>query len=120
MLPVSFVLFVWSIIHLVRHYSPEAVAWVVASLLICLTVFKTRTYALKAQDRIIRLEERLRLANLAPNAPIAALTERQFIALRFACDEELPSLAEKAAAGNMTSKQIKQAIQTWRADHFRI
>ena len=120
MLPVSFVLLVWSIVHLFRHYSHEAVAWLVASLLISLAILQTRTYALKVQDRIIRLEERLRLANLAPSAPIASLSERQLVALRFACDTELPSLAEKAAASNMTSKQIKQAVQNWRADYFRI
>jgi hypothetical protein len=86
-------------------------------------VFKIRTYALKAQDRVIRLEERMRLAQLVPAAQrgrIVELTERQLIALRFACDAEIPSLVERALAGNMPARAIKQAIVTWRPDYFRI
>jgi hypothetical protein len=119
--PVSLVLFVWAVIHLVRHYSLEAVAFVVFALLLFLTIFKTRTYALKVQDRVIRLEERLRLARLLPpGAALPELTERQLIALRFACDAESPSLAQKAASQQLGSKQIKQAIQTWRPDYWRV
>jgi hypothetical protein len=86
-------------------------------------VFKIRTYALKAQDRVIRLEERMRLAQLVP-APlrgrVGELTEPQLIALRFACDAEIPALVEKTLAGNMRQRDIKQAIVTWRPDYFRI
>jgi uncharacterized membrane protein len=120
MLPLSMALFIWAVAHLVRHPGHEAIAWVVFALLLILTIFKARSFALRAQDRIIRLEERLRLANLSPNAPIAALREGQLIALRFACDAELPALAEKAATGNLNPKQIKEAIQTWRPDYFRV
>jgi hypothetical protein len=120
MLPLAAGLLVAMIVHLIRHTTYESVAWVVSSLLIFLAIGKGRGYALKAQDRIIRLEERLRLATLSPNAPIANLTEGQLVALRFASDAELPSLAEKAAAGSLKPKEIKQAIQTWRPDYFRI
>jgi hypothetical protein len=120
MAPLSLAFIVWAIAHLVRHPSHEAIAWVGAALLLFLTIFKMRSYALKAQDRVIRLEERLRLQNLLGNAPIPVLTEGQLVALRFACDAELPSLAEKAAANNLNQKQIKQAIQSWRPDYFRI
>ena len=119
MAPVSTALLIWAIAHLVRHPTHETSAWLVASLLIFLTIFKARTYALKAQDRVIRLEENLRLAKLSAGS-VPTLSERQLIALRFASDAELPALAEKAAAGNLTSKQIKQAIQTWRPDYFRV
>jgi len=119
--PVSLLLLVWAVAHLVRHYSHEAVAMVVFALLLALTIFMTRTYALKVQDRVIRLEERLRLASLMPvGAKIPELAERQLIALRFASDAELPSLAHKAASQQLGSKQIKQAIQTWRPDYWRV
>ena len=119
MVPLSTALLIWAIAHLVRHPNHETIAWLAATLLIFLTIFKARSYALKAQDRVIRLEESMRLAKLSA-ATVPTLTERQLIALRFASDAELPALAEKAAAGNLTSKQIKQAIQTWRPDYFRV
>ena len=120
MVPLTLVLLVWSVTHAIRHYSHEAIAWVVVALLIFLALFKLRSYALKAQDRVIRLEERMRLEGLGASAPIAQLTEGQLVALRFASDPELPGLAAKAVAENLTQKQIKQAIQAWRPDHFRV
>ncbi len=120
MLPLSLALLVWSIVHLYRHRGIESGALVVMAVLIFLAIGKTRGYALKVQDRVIRLEETLRLAQLTGGGAMPALTERQLIALRFACDAELPALAEKAAASNLTAKQIKQAIQTWRPDYFRV
>jgi hypothetical protein len=86
-------------------------------------VVKIRTYALKAQDRVIRLEERMRLAPLLPAAQrgrIGELTEPQLIALRFAPDAEIPSLVEKTLASNMRARDIKQAIVNWRPDYFRV
>ncbi len=119
-LPLSVFLLVWAIAHLVRHPTHEAIAWVVAAVVIFLLVGLVRSYALKVQDRVIRLEETMRLAKLSAGAALPALTEKQLIALRFACDEELPALAEKTAAGGLQPKQIKQAIQTWRPDYFRV
>jgi hypothetical protein len=119
--PLALALLIWAITHAWRHPTHEAFAWVLASLLLFLAIFKTRIYALKVQDRVIRLEEKLRLASLLPaGAVIPVLTERQLIALRFASDAELPALAEKAAAGSLTGKQIKEAIQSWRADYWRV
>jgi len=120
MAPLSTAFLIWAIAHLVRHPGHESIAWLVATLLLFLTIFKARTYALKAQDRVIRLEERLRLLSLAPNAPISGLKEGQLIALRFASDAELPALAERAASGSLNGKQIKEAIQSWRPDYFRV
>ena len=120
MAPLSLALLLWSIAHLMRHPSREGIVWLVIAVLLFLAIFQLRTYALKAQDRVIRLEETLRLARLSSTAAIPTLTERQLIALRFASDAELPALAAKAAANNLTGKQIKEAIQTWRPDYFRI
>jgi hypothetical protein len=84
----------------------------------------TRTNALKAQDRVIRLEERLRYQRVLP-ADLARRTEQlneaQIIALRFAPDEELPALVEQTLSGKLkTPKEIKQSVVNWRADEFRV
>lgn len=91
---------------------------------IAITFMLTRTFALGVQDRVIRLEERLRLERLLGDdlrEPARALTTEQLIALRFASDEELPDLVRRVLAGELESqKAIKQAIGSWRPDHQRI
>jgi hypothetical protein len=106
-----------------QHPSLTTGWLVVLAIAGAVAVVKIRTYALKAQDRVIRLEERMRLAQLLPaqqRGRIGELTESQLIALRFACDGEIPSLVEKALAGNMRARDIKQGIVTWRPDYFRV
>jgi hypothetical protein len=86
-------------------------------------VFKIRLYALKAQDHVIRLEERLRLASLISEplrSRIPELTEGQLIALRFASDAELPGLAERALYEKLSRADIKKLIKTWRPDYWRV
>jgi hypothetical protein len=99
-------------------------AWlVILSIAVFIALIKLRSYPLKAQDRVIRLEERLRLQALAPNewhAQLYRLSEEQLIALRFASDDEVVALGKEALEQNLTRKQIKERIKTWRADNFRI
>jgi Family of unknown function (DUF6526) len=82
-----------------------------------------RVQALTVQDRLIRLEETLRLQRLLPPAEhgeIARLSRKEFVALRFASDDELPSLFRRVRAGEFAdAKAIKQAIVTWRPDELR-
>ena len=113
---------VWFIRHHAahRHIAPWFILMSVA--LLCIAGL-TREYALKAQDRTIRLEERLRLASLVSPSELVeldSLTMRQYIALRFASNPELPALARRAIRENLTAKQIKQNISVWRPDNDRI
>src|ERR1035437_5153418 len=117
---------VFAIFHLVHHWGDAFIssAWFVfISLVVFIPFFKLRAYPLKVQDRVIRLEERLRLQALAAaewHSQIYRLTEDQLIGLRFAADDEVLELAKQALEHNLTRKQIKERIQDWRPDHFRI
>lgn len=99
-------------------------AWVVVlSVVIFVPFFLIRSYPLKVQDRVIRLEERLRLQALAPaewHAQIYRLSEDQLIGLRFAGDDEVVALAKQALEENLNRKQIKERIRDWRADEWRV
>jgi hypothetical protein len=89
--------------------------WILLTML-----FRSRGFALKAQDRAIRAEESLRHFILTGKPIDPQLTLSQIIALRFASDEELPALAKKTVAENMRNTEIKKAIKRWRADHHRV
>lgn len=121
--PVFLVNVVVAIVHAVRHPGWLSGWLVVVSVALFMAVGFMRAYALKVQDRVIRLEERMRLAWLLPEAQRASIGElsvKQLVALRFASDAELPGLAERAWTEKLTQKQIKQAIQQWRPDTFRV
>jgi hypothetical protein len=89
-----------------------------------MTAFYARVFALGVQDRVIRLEERLRMAEVLPEdlrSRIGEITTEQIIGLRFAPDEELPDLVRRVLdEGIADRKTIKQAVKNWRADHQRI
>ena len=79
-----------------------------------------REFALRAQDRAIRVEENLRHYVLTGKPLDSRLRMRQIIALRFADDSEFITLAQKAAEQNMRGEEIKKAIVNWRPDHHRV
>ena len=123
LIPILLITVIATIVHLVMYPFFWSAWLVVLSVALLLIAERARSYALKAQDRVIRLEERLRLATLLPEplrARIWDLQERQLIGLRFASDAEVPGLVERTLNENLTQKQIKQAIQNWRPDHFRV
>jgi hypothetical protein len=97
--------------------------WVVMAIILFMVAMKIRAYALKVQDRVIRLEERLRLQALLSAEAFAAsqaLTESQLIGLRFASDAELPALVVRTLKEKLTKEQIKEAIVVWKPDTFRV
>jgi len=122
-LPVFAITLIATIVHLVRRPGLCS-AWMVVFMLAAIfALFKVRLYSLKVQDRVIRLEERLRLtalldASLRPR--IGELAEAQLIALRFASDAELPALAARALNEKLAAAEIKKSIQHWRTDEWRV
>jgi Family of unknown function (DUF6526) len=114
---------IYSIVHLVQHLSFRSGWFVVLSFAIVVLYLRVRQYPLKVQDRVIRLEERLRLQGLAPaewHTQIYRLSEDQLIALRFASDDEVVALAKQAIEENLDRRQIKERIRNWRADEWRV
>jgi hypothetical protein len=122
-LPVFAISWIVSVIFLVRHPGLLHFWIVIFNSAIIAAVTRVRQYALKVQDRIIRLEERLRLATLLPDSlrpQIVKLNEGQLIALRFASDEEIRALVERALSANLAPADIKRAIRNWRPDYWRV
>jgi hypothetical protein len=121
--PLAAAALIWTIVQLVRQPSWTTGIHVLGVVWLLVLMFKMRVYSLKVQDRVIRLEERLRLAEMLPPAlqpRIGDLSCDQLIGLRFASDGELPGLVEKTLGGNWNRKQIKAAVQNWRADAWRV
>jgi len=106
------------------HHNPGAHFQIVEVVFLLIVLFKLRMYSLRAQDRIIRLEETLRMKALLPSATllpeIHRLTPAQFVALRFASDGELAARVEETLRENLAPKEIKLRIQAWRPDEFRV
>ena len=101
-----------------RLYSAALI--VVLTVCMLLLFFFARTFPLKAQDRAIRAEESLRHFVMTGKLFDPRLAPLQIVALRFASDGEFIALAIRAANENLSPKDIKQAIKTWRADEYRV
>jgi hypothetical protein len=129
-LPIFGLGLIFALIHFFAHITEgdwhdhfHAFLLILFALALLTAVFKIRLYANKLQDRIIRLEERLRLTQLLQEplrSRIPELTEDQLIGLRFASDAEVANLTERTLHEKLSRKQIKQAIQNWRPDYWRV
>jgi Family of unknown function (DUF6526) len=122
-LPVFLISWIVSVVLLVRHFSLLAGWGVVLATAAAVAVVKIRTNALKVQDRVIRLEERLRLAKLLPEAAqpqIEKLSEAQLVGLRFAGDEEVRALVQRTLTENLAPAEIKKSVKSWRPDYWRV
>lgn len=98
----------------------SALGWLLAAVLVLIAI--GRTYTTKLQDRIIMLEMKVRCAEVLPageDAKLARLSPKQTVALRFASDEELGALLDRAVTSQLSPNDIKKAIAAWRPDHHR-
>ena len=122
-LPIFLINLIWSIYRMVRVFSFASVFSVLFALAILLLAVTARQFALTVQDRLIRLEMRLRLHQLLPadlRLRIPEYSVGQLVALRFASDEELPGLARKVLDEKIADrKAIKKMIRTWQPDLLR-
>ena len=122
----------WNIIWLISFVAVVAAIWTAVRdrtlvahvvLLIAIALLGTisllRVFVLRVQDRVIRLEMRVRMARLGLEREFDQLEHRQLIALRFASDPEIPVLARRAIGEKLTPDQIKRAIQHWQGDFYR-
>ena len=122
-LPLALINLLYSIYRVTQSVGTESIMALVVAFVLANVVLFSRVNALKAQDRVIRLEERLRMQALLPDElrpRINDVTTVQTVALRFASDEDLPALVRKALDESADQKTIKQAIQTWRPDYQRV
>ncbi|HTS63616.1 MAG TPA: DUF6526 family protein [Candidatus Acidoferrales bacterium] len=125
LLPVLLLTIIGSVVNLYeswgdheRMYSASLI--VVLSICLSLAAYYARIYALKAQDRAIRVEENFRHYLLTGKPLDSRVGIGQVIALRFAPDAEFPALASRAASEGLAPAAIKQAIKNWRADEYRV
>ncbi len=115
-----------SITNTIRQWPSQEflhIWWIVMSVVLLVLAGRSRDRALKVQDRVILLEEKLRYQRLLPVELVersAVLQVRQIVALRFASDAELSALVLRTLSEGLPSKAIKQAIQQWKPDHIRV
>lgn len=118
------VLFVFFVYRTISDFSIDRLADVLLVVAVGLVAFYARSFPIGVQDRVIRNEERLRLAQLLPadlRERAGALSTDQLIALRFASDAELPELVRRVLDEDIRdSREIKRSIREWRPDHQRI
>jgi hypothetical protein len=121
--PILLACLIWAIWNAIRLPSADHWWMAVFAIGVFLAALASRAMAVRVQDRVIRLEMRLRLAAVLPadlRGHIPGLKTRHLVALRFASDAELPDLVRQVVAGTLVEpKAIKKAIVDWQADHLR-
>lgn len=121
---VFFVNLIWSIVRVIQDFSYHVAFQVLVAVALILLFYFTRAFALKVQDRVIRLEMNVRLERILPDdlkARAGELTPDQFISLRFASDPELPDLCRKVLDEKIADrKEIKKMIKDWQGDYLRV
>ena len=121
--PLFAINFFFALYQAVVHFTWANLMGLGLAIALVLLFFLARVMALTVQDRVIRLEERMRMRELLPadlKPRINEFTVKQLVALRFASDAELPDLARQVLDGKLVEqKAIKQAVRNWRADHQR-
>lgn len=121
--PILAINLLWSLYRVIRNFSADAIIALLLAFALVIIFLFARLFTLTVQDRVIRLEMRLRLEKLLPpdlQPRIPDLTVAQLVALRFASDEELPLLTRRVLTENITDrKTIKRMIQRWIPDNLR-
>ncbi len=114
---------IWTAYRLIQNFSGDTLMAFLVAIALLLFFLSIRVQVLTVQDRVIRLEMRLRLRGVLPpdlQPQIPELSVRQLVALRFASDAELPELVRETLGGQLkTGKEIKMRIKDWQADHLR-
>ncbi len=122
-LPVLILNVVAQVLYFLKYHTPYKLFMIVVAIALVVVAFALRSMVTRVQDRVIRLEERLRLSNVLPvemHAGINNLTAGQLVGLRFAGDDEVVALAQRCMSGELTKgEQIKKEIKTWRPDNLR-
>jgi len=122
--PIVLINLIWSLYKVVVDFSADRVMGLLLSVGFLLLFYHSRQFAKTVQDRVIRLEMRLRLERILPpdlRARINDFTLKQLIALRFASDAELPDLAKKVLNENLTDgTAVKRMIRNWQPDLLRV
>lgn len=121
--PILLITWVAAIWQAIKHPNVHSIWMAVLGFALFMVAMQVRVYALKVQDRVIRLEETLRMERLLPGdlkARIPELTVKQMVGLRFASDAELADRVREVLDEKLSGETVKKRIQTWRADTFRV
>ncbi len=122
--PMLLAFLIYTIVQMVRFPNVDRAMLIFLAVALIILSLVARLYALRVQDRLIRLEEKLRYEKVLPKdlaEKTINLKTSQMIALRFASDKELPELVQKTLSGDFEKpKDIKLAVKNWRGDYLRV